>query len=427
MKPGLSELSIKAALIPNPLFSTSIVAVDHTWILSIERGMSTLNVPFGNLQVHYQAYKAQLDEAVARVLASGHYILGPELEKFETEFAAFLGAKYVVGCASGVEALYLAMAAEDIGPGDEVLVVAHTAVPSISAISMTGATPVFVDIKASTYVMRESELESKITAKTKMIVPVHLYGHMAEMEAICKIAAKHNIPVLEDVAQATGASYKGAIAGTIGTYGAFSFYPSKNLGAFGDAGAVCTNSEEKCKKLKMLRNYGQSKRYYHDIIGINSRLDEIQCAILSAQLPFVHVWNERRREIAARYTAGLKDLVVTPVEVPGFKHVYHLYVIQTQYRDELQEYLLERSVQCLIHYPIPAHLQQAYQYLGYKPGTLPTTEHIVKRILSLPMFPEMTDGQVDQVIDGIRDFYREKGLRPETVPMATVGEVGAAN
>jgi dTDP-4-amino-4,6-dideoxygalactose transaminase len=366
-----------------------------------------VKVPFGNMKLHYEQFKTVLDEAVARVMASGYYILGPELEKFEKEFATFLGAKYVVGCASGTEAIYLALAAADCGPGDEVLVVAHTAVPTISAISMTGATPVFVDIKASTYVMRESELESKITPRTKVIVPVHIYGHMAEMEVIMKVAARHNIKVLEDCAQCTGATYRGATAGTIGDWGAFSFYPSKNLGAFGDGGAVCTNSEAEYKKLVMLRNYGQSKRYYHDIVGINSRLDEIQSAILSAQLPYVHELNERRRAIAARYTAGLKDLVVTPVELPGFKHVYHLYVIQTPYREELQQYLLERGIQCLIHYPIPAHLQQAYSFLGYKAGALPTTEHIVKRILSLPMFPQMTDAQVDQVIEGIADFYKD--------------------
>lgn len=362
------------------------------------------------MKIHYQEYKQQIDEAVGRVLASGYYILGPELEKFEADFAKFLGCSYTVGCASGTEAIYLALAAWDIGPGDEVLVVAHTAVPTISAISMTGATPVFVDIKASTYVMRESELEAKITAKTKAIVPVHIYGHMADMEAIMKVAAKHKIKVLEDVAQATGASYRGANAGTIGDLGAFSFYPSKNLGAFGDGGAISTNSEAVYRKLLMLRNYGQSKRYYHDIIGINSRLDEIQCAILGAQLPFVHQWNERRRQIAERYTTALKNIVVTPVEQSGCKHVYHLYVIQTPYRDELQQYLLERGVQCLIHYPIPAHLQQAYAYLGNKTGDLPTTEHVVKRILSLPMFPELSDEQVDKVIEGIVDFHKERGI-----------------
>jgi len=374
-----------------------------------------LKVPFGNMKIHYHAYKQELDQAVARVMESGHYILGPELDKFEADFAKFLGAKYTVGCASGTEAIYLALVACGVVPGDEVLVVAHTAVPTISAISMTGATPVFVDINASTYVMREIELEAKITPKTKVIVPVHIYGHMADMETIMKVAQKHGLKVMEDVAQATGATYRGQTAGTIGDFGAFSFYPSKNLGAFGDGGAISTNSEESYKKLIMLRNYGQSKRYYHDIIGINSRLDEIQCAILGAQLPYVHEWNDRRREIAARYTEGLKNVVVTPVEQQGCKHVYHLYVIQTPYRDELQQYLLDRGIQCLIHYPIPAHLQQAYAYLGYKPGDLPTTEHIVKRILSLPMFPELTDEQVDEVIEGIKDFHKERGITFEMV------------
>ncbi|MBP6351848.1 MAG: DegT/DnrJ/EryC1/StrS family aminotransferase [Candidatus Obscuribacter sp.] len=374
-----------------------------------------MKVPFGNMKIHYHAYKQELDQAVARVMESGHYILGPELDKFEADFAKFLGAKYTVGCASGTEAIYLALVACGVVPGDEVLVVAHTAVPTISAISMTGATPVFVDINASTYVMREIELEAKITPKTKVIVPVHIYGHMADMETIMKVAQKHGLKVMEDVAQATGATYRGQTAGTIGDYGAFSFYPSKNLGAFGDGGAISTNSEESYKKLIMLRNYGQSKRYYHDIIGINSRLDEIQCAILGAQLPFVHQWNDRRREIAARYTEGLKNVVVTPVEQQGCKHVYHLYVVQTPYRDELQQYLLDRGIQCLIHYPIPAHLQQAYAFLGYKTGDLPTTEHIVKRILSLPMFPELTDEQVDEVIEGIKDFHKERGITFEMV------------
>jgi len=212
------------------------------------------------MKIHYEQHKARIDEAVQRVLASGYYILGPELDKFEAEFAQFVGCKYAVGCASGTEAIYLALAAAGVTTGDEVLVVAHTAVPTISAISMTGATPVFVDIKASTYVMRETELEAKVTPKTKVIVPVHLYGHMADMEAVMKVAARHNLKVLEDVAQATGATYRGAVAGSIGDWGAFSFYPSKNLGAFGDGGAVTTNSEAEYKKLIMLRNYGQSKR-----------------------------------------------------------------------------------------------------------------------------------------------------------------------
>ncbi|MBC8000142.1 MAG: DegT/DnrJ/EryC1/StrS family aminotransferase [Leptolyngbya sp.] len=360
------------------------------------------------MKLHYVAYKQEIDQAVHRVLESGYYILGGELEKFESDFEKFLGAGYVAGCASGTEAIYLALAAEGVTTGDEVLVVAHTAVPTISAISMTGATPVFVDIDPNTYVMDVDLVEAKINEKTKAIVPVHIYGQMADMDPLVEICKKHKIMLLEDCAQSTGATYKGKAAGTIGDYGSFSYYPSKNLGAFGDGGAVSTNSRENFDKLVMLRNYGQSKRYYHDIVGINSRLDEMQAAILSAQIPFVEEWNDRRREIADRYNRGLADVVKTPIEEDGRKHVYHLYVIQTDHRDELQEYLLEQGIQCLIHYPNPAHLQKAYSFLGYKPGSLPQTEKVVKRILSLPMFPELSNEQVDAVIDGIKSFYAER-------------------
>ncbi len=366
-----------------------------------------MKVPFGDMKLHYQTYKTQIDTAVHRVLESGHYILGSELEKFEADFEKWLGAGYAAGCASGTEAIYLALAAAGVTTGDEVIVVAHTAVPTISAISMTGATPVFVDIDPNTCLMDVELVEVKITPKTKAIVPVHLYGQVVDMDPLLKIAAKHNLMLLEDCAQSTGATYKGAVAGTMGDYGAFSFYPSKNLGAFGDGGGISTNKRENFDQLVKLRNYGQSKRYYHDIVGINSRLDEMQAAILGAQLPFVHQWNERRREIAKRYNEGLKGIVQTPVEEEGRKHVYHLYVIQSDHRDELQEYLLEKGVGTLIHYPNPAHLQKAYGFLGYKPGALPQTEKVVKRILSLPMHPGVTDEQVDIVIDAIGNFYSE--------------------
>lgn len=363
-----------------------------------------MNVPFGDLKVHYNSIKEEIDTAVHRVLESGYYILGPELQTFEKQFAEFLGAKYAVGCASGTEAIYLALAAAGVGPGDEVLVVAHTAVPTINAISMTGAEPVFVDIDPDTYIMDVSLIEKKITAKTKIIVPVHLYGQMVDMEPLLKLAAQKGLPVLEDVAQATGASYKGQKAGTLGAYGAFSFYPSKNLGAFGDGGAVCTNSAENYERLLRLRNYGQSKRYHHDEIGINSRLDEVQAAILATQLPLVQGWNDRRREIAARYTAALKDVVMTPAE--RNHHVYHLYVIQSGDRDGMQKYLSERGVGTLIHYPVPAHLQKAYSYRGYKVGDLPATEYAANRILSLPMFPQLTDAQIDYVIDEVKQYVK---------------------
>ncbi|MGH9549570.1 MAG: DegT/DnrJ/EryC1/StrS family aminotransferase, partial [Terriglobales bacterium] len=357
---------------------------------------------------------------VQRVLASGHFILGRELERFEKDFEEFLGAGYVAGCASGTEAIYLALAACDIGPGDEVLVVAHTAVPTISAISMTGATPVFVDIDGSTLVMDVSDAEARVTDKTKAIIPVHLYGQTVNMDELLEFARKHKLRVIEDCAQSTGATFKGTKSGTMGDFSCFSFYPSKNLGAFGDGGAVATNSRDSYDKLVMLRNYGQSKRYYHDIIGINSRMDEIQAAILSAQIPYVNEWNTRRREIADRYTRGLKNIVAVPVEAEGNLHVYHLYVIQTAQRDELQSYLLDQGIQSLIHYPIPAHLQKAYAYLGGKPGDLPATERAAKRILSLPIYPGLTDEQVDAVIAAVQSFYREPAFSAHPVQQVTI-------
>jgi dTDP-4-amino-4,6-dideoxygalactose transaminase len=375
-----------------------------------------VKVPFGDLKLHYQEYKEIFDQAVARVLASGYYILGPELQRFEEEFAQYLGCKYTVGCASGTEAIYLALAALDIKAGDEVLVVAHTAVPTISAISMTGATPVFVDIDEQTMVINLADLESKITERTKVIVPVHLYGLMADMDGIKKIADKHNLPVLEDVAQATGAKHKGRRAGSIGRFGAFSFYPSKNLGAFGDGGAVSCQTKEDYDRLLKLRNYGQSKRYHHDIVGINSRLDEIQAAILSAQIPFVDEWNVRRKEIAKKYTDGLKGIVQTPVETNNSDHVYHLYVIQCAQRNELQAFLETKGVGTLIHYPTPAHRQEAYRYLNYAAGSLPATEKVAERILSLPLFPELTNEQVDYVIEAIGEFFKTNQQKQLVVP-----------
>lgn len=376
-----------------------------------------MKVPFGNLKLHYETYKASIDKSVERVLASGHFILGPELTRFEHDFEEFLGAGYVAGCASGTEAIYLALKACGVGDKDEVMVVSHTAVPTINAISMTGATPVFVDVDASTYVMDVTEVEAKITQRTKVIVPVHLYGQMVDMEPLLKIADKFGVRVVEDAAQATGATYRGAKAGTIGDFGAFSFYPSKNIGAFGDGGAVAAKSREDFDRLIMLRNYGQSKRYYHDIIGINSRLDELQAAILSCQLPYVEEWNKRRREIAHLYTEGLKDFVVTPLEAEYGRHVFHLYVIQTAHRDQLQAYLSEQDIQTLIHYPIPAHMQNAYAYLGYKPSDLPATEYLAKRILSLPMFPSLTDSQVLQVVKCIREFHQKREFFVDSTPM----------
>ncbi len=365
-----------------------------------------MNIPFSDLRAHYHSNKGLIDDALHRVMESGHYILGSETERFENEFASYLGCGSVAGCASGTEAIYLALAACEVGAGDEVLVVAHTAVPTISAISMTGATPVFVDIDPKSFVMDVTKLKDKITARTKVIVPVHLYGQMVDMDSLLALASEHGLKVVEDVAQATGASYRGRKAGTIGDFGAFSFYPTKNLGAFGDGGAVSTNSSQSLERLKKLRNYGQSKRYHHDVIGINSRLDELQASMLSAQLPYLDGWNTRRLILAKRYKEVLEGTVSLPQQSDLSTHVYHLYVIQTPYRDELQDYLLSRGIQTLIHYPIPAHLQEAYKYLGYNRGDLPVTEATAESILSLPIYPEMPESQVEAVSAAISDFFK---------------------
>ena len=370
-----------------------------------------MNIPFGDLKAHYQAYKAEIDTAVLRVLHSGHYILGPELKRFEEEFAAYLGLPYAVGCASGTEAIYLALAAAGVNPGDQVITVAHTAVPTINAISMAYAEPVFVDINPQTYVMDVSKVAARITSRTKAIVPVHLYGQMVDMDPLMELAERYGIPVIEDVAQATGATYNMRKAGSIGRFSAFSFYPSKNLGAFGDGGAVACQTEEDYQKLLKLRNYGQTVRYHHDEIGINSRLDEMQAAILAAQLPFLPQWNHKRRSIAHKYTEGLMDVVVAPYEVQGAPNVYHLYVIRTENRDDLQKQLAARGVQTLIHYPIPAHLQLAYRHLGYKEGDLPHTERAADSILSLPMHPHLTDEEVETVIKEVREALQRQKAR----------------
>lgn len=373
-----------------------------------------MKVQFGDLKSHYANYKNDIDQAVNRVLESGYFILGPELANFEKSFAEFLGSGSVAGCGSGTDAIYLALACIGVGPDHEVIVPSHTAVPTICAIRMTGATPVFVDICPSTYLIDPTKIEEVITPKTKAIVPVHLYGQMAPMDEIMAIAQEHNIKVIEDCAQSTGATYKGKQSGTIGDFGAFSFYPSKNLGAFGDGGAVSSRTEEGFELLKKVRNYGQSRRYYNDMEGINSRLDEMQAAILSCQIPHVDSWNQRRIEIAEKYTEGLKDIVNTPSILDGNKHVFHLYVIQTSFRQELESFLSEKSIQALIHYPVPAHLQEAYKGLNYSLGSLPVTEAACQRILSLPMYPGLSDEQIDYVIESICQFYKD---RPTEVPI----------
>jgi len=359
-------------------------------------------IPFIDLKREYAEIGEELTQAVQRVLKSGWFILGEEVKKFEEEFSKYIGVKYGVGVNSGSDALFLALKALGIGKGDEVITVSHTFISTVDAIVRNGAEPVFVDIEPDTYCIDATKIEEAITNKTKAILPVHLYGHPADMDQIMEIAKKYNLFVIEDACQAHGAEYKGKKVGSIGDLSCFSFYPVKNLGACGDGGMIVTNNEEIAEKLKMLRNYGQSEKYYHDFIGINSRLDEIQAAILRVKLKHLAEWNERRRKVAKLYNELLGDSeIVTPIEKEYAKHVYHLYVTRCKDRDKLQQYLSEREVQTMIHYPIPVHKQKAHLELELD-NQLPITEKICNEILSLPMHPFMHIDEVSSIAEVIK-------------------------
>jgi len=360
-------------------------------------------VDFGR---EYKEIGEEISEAINRVLNSGWFILGEEAEKLEEEFSNYIGTKFGVAVNSGSDALYLAIKALGVGSGDEVITVSHTFVSTVDAIVRNGAMPVFVDIDPETYTMDVTQIEDKITEKTKAIIPVHLYGYPADMDSINAIAKKYNLFVIEDACQAHGAEYKGKKVGSIGDIACFSFYPTKNCGAYGDGGMIVTNNEEIAKKLSMLRNYGQSQKYYYDFIGINSRLDEIQAAVLRVKLKHLDDWNEKRRSIAMLYNELLKNAnVITPVEKEYARHVYHLYVIRSKKRDELQQYLLKNGIQTQIHYPVPVHKQKSYLDLGYKIH-LPVTEKICNEILSLPMYPWLNEKEVINIAERIKDFER---------------------
>jgi dTDP-4-amino-4,6-dideoxygalactose transaminase len=359
-------------------------------------------IPFVDLEREYREISGEIREAIERVLKSGWFILREEVRRFEEEFSTYIGTKYGIGVNSGSDALYLALQALGIGKGDEVITVSHTFVSTADAIVRNGAKPVFVDIDADTYCIDVTKIEERITNKTRAILPIHLYGHPADMEPITDIAKKYNLIVIEDACQAHGAEYKGKKVGSIGDVGCFSFYPVKNLGAYGDGGMVVTNDDALTTRLKMLRNCGQSQKYHHDFVGINSRLDEIQAAILRVKLHHLDEWNERRREVAGLYDELLKDSgVATPVEKEYAKHVYHLYVIRHKNRETLQKRLLERGIQTIIHYPIPVHLQRAYESLGYGKGDFPVTEECANEVLSLPIFPELKNEEVEYVAQSL--------------------------
>lgn len=356
-----------------------------------------MNIPFNELRSNYLAQQQEIDAAVHHVLASGWYILGRESAAFEAEFAAYCGATGCVGVNSGTDALYLALRACDIGPGDEVITVAHTAVATVAAIRMTGATPVLVDIDPDTYTMAPAALAAALTPATRAVIPVHLYGHPADMDAICAVARE--CFVIEDCAQAHGARYKGQPVGSFGDLACYSFYPTKNLGALGDGGAVTSNDPELLAKVRLLREYGwtPNARYVSQVEGVNSRLDELQAAILRVRLRHLDADNAARRRLAALYNALLPAAIKRPVEQPESRHVYHLYVIQHADRDGLRTRLAEQGIGAAIHYPVPVHLQPAYQAGQVRCHPLPVTEQAARKVLSLPMYPALTEAQVRMV------------------------------
>lgn len=372
-------------------------------------GAPMQTIPFVDLKAQYQTLKKEMDQAILDLVGSTQFILGEDVTRFEQEFSAYCNVKHTVAVSSGTEALILALRALEIGPGDEVIVPANTFIATALAVSYVGAKPVFVDADDQNYNMDPEHVVRAITPQTKAMMPVHLYGQPADMTPLLKIAKEHKLYVVEDACQAHGAEYKGKRVGGIGDIAAFSFYPGKNLGAYGDAGAVTTNNKKLFERVTLLHNYGQKVKYHHLVKGTNSRLDTLQAAILRVKLPHLDQWNSRRQEIAQQYAQGLANLAITlPVIDKNRTHVFHIYAILTSKRDKLQQYLQERGIGAQIHYPVPIHLQKAYAELRYGKGDFPVSEYLANHELSLPMYAEMTDKQIQTVITSVRDFFAEK-------------------
>lgn len=372
-----------------------------------EANRSFMKIPFLDLQASSAEVADEVSQRWKTIVGQADFILGAEVIRFETDFAAYCDSAHAIGVASGLDALKLILRAMDVGPGDEVITAANSFIATALAISSVGAVPVLVDMDDRDFLIDVRAVEGAITPQTKAIIPVHLYGQAADMDPILALARTHGLKVIEDAAQAHGALYKGRTCGSLGDAAAFSFYPGKNLGAFGDGGAVTTNDAALAEKIRMLRNYGSPVRYHHEELGENSRLDTIQAAVLSAKLPHLEDWNTRRRQIVARYAEGLKNIeeIRLPITNNDAQHVHHLYVIRTLQRDELMQYLLERNIGCIIHYPIPIHLQKAYTAMGWKRGDFPVSEAAANEILSLPIFPTMSDDQVDYVVTSVGEFF----------------------
>jgi dTDP-4-amino-4,6-dideoxygalactose transaminase len=375
-----------------------------------------VEVPFLDLKSQCQVLKAELAPQFDEVLSSAAFIQGPQVARFEEAFARYCGTKHAIGVANGTDALHLALRALGVGPGDEVITAANTFVATTEAITAAGASVVLVDMDPASYTIDPNQVEAAITPRTRAVIPVHLYGQPAEMDAIMDIARRRGLRVIEDACQAHGAWYKGHRAGSIGDVGCFSFYPGKNLGAYGDAGGVTTNDDEIAARLRLLANHGSKVKYQHEIEGFNSRLDTLQAVVLNAKLARLDAWNDARRARAAQYAAALERSGVTTQRVVNSDHVWHLYVIQTEARDAMIEALKARGIATGIHYPYPVHLTPAYAYLGKGPGSYPHAERAAARILSLPMFPELTGEQADYVAKAIREAVAEVAT-PEQVPV----------
>jgi dTDP-4-amino-4,6-dideoxygalactose transaminase len=359
-------------------------------------------IPFVDLKAQYASIKPEVDTAILRILENCQFTLGSEVEKFEEEFAAYCSAALGIGVNSGTSALHLALLAAGIGPGDEVITVPFTFVATVAAIHYVGATPVFVDIALDTFTLDPARLENAITPRTRAILPVHLYGHPADMDPIIGLAKKHNLIVIEDAAQAHGAEYKGRRVGSLGDMGCFSFYPGKNLGAYGEGGMVITNNPEYERKIRMLRDWGAERKYHHALKGYNFRLETIQAAVLRVKLKYLEKWTEARRAAAAYYDEKLSGSgIITPEAMPYARHVYHVYAIRTAERQEWRDFLQARGIHSGIHYPIPVHLQEAYADSRYKVGDFPHSESAAFEVLSLPMYPELTRPMQDEVIGAL--------------------------
>ena len=364
-----------------------------------------MQINFVDLNKQYSLIKPEIDDAIQRVIKNSSFIGGEEVSAFEEEFAQYCDAHYCAGVNSGTDALKFICMALGIKEGDEVILPVNTFIATALGVSSMGAKPVFVDCEDGTYNIDVKKIEEKITSRTKAIIAVHLYGQPAEMDSIISIAQKHKLYVIEDACQAHGAFYKDRRVGTFGIASAFSFYPGKNLGAYGDGGAVITNDADMTEKIKKLREYGQEKKYVHTERGTNSRLDGLQAAILRVKLRHLDGWNEKRRNVAACYYDNLKDLQIKlPVTMADRNHVYHLFVIETDNRDELLQYMSQKEIFCGIHYPIPLHLQGAYRELGYKEGDFPVSERSASRILSLPVYPELKKEEIRYIKNAINEF-----------------------